>query len=556
LAVGPHKGDSTLIFAGVNSELKDLQQGKNDHFRVFGIKSPKAVKAKAKGKGKGKKAAPENDAETKTPSSAISEISRSQLFAEINQDTYQRVIRLSKPVFPDQPQLGAVSTGDGKVSEIVVFDTNTPTTPMWSLKTQKKITKGKTVDVETVDLDILQTGDNEYLLGYCNAHDIYIKSLSSKPDKKEPTCVYVTPFSDSFEKPTVPKFSALRWLTKDLILMLTNIHSTGGAVLQILRLPLPGDGQGHCRIIQSHRLPSSVRSAGRLAVANLTPPATPNAQQGYTQFAIAVGAGDLSIHVFKSDFQVATKITLVTPITPLRTFKADREGIAITNITFSNFTPPTTPITAGTPAQHLKLASTGSNTVVMHTLPLFPVPLSVARGQSETPRYVLALPPKFVSGVFVFIVSVLGAIFVATIAQSILEIRGMSKPLLNATNYVPLLVQEAIGKPYTFPQNYWSNLGIPTTLPELYTKMKKEGTGYIVIQDTPHGTAKVKVQESVESGGKTWEELSAEHKEGWKKKLMDAGHWTENMGETILKGVIFGELGGAIGQAVGQAVGG
>ena len=50
--------------------------------------------------------------------------------------------------------------------------------------------------------------------------------------------------------------------------------------------------------------------------------------------------------------------------------------------------------------------------------------------------------------------------------------------------------------------------------------------------------------------GKQWEMLTPEQKEAWKKKLKDAGHWTEGYGETILKGVLFGEIAGAVGQAV------
>ena len=44
--------------------------------------------------------------------------------------------------------------------------------------------------------------------------------------------------------------------------------------------------------------------------------------------------------------------------------------------------------------------------------------------------------------------------------------------------------------------------------------------------------------------------LTPEQRQAWKKKLKDAGHWTEGYSETILKGVLFGEIAGAVGQAV------
>jgi len=341
--------------------------------------------------------------------------------------------------------------------------------------------------------------------------------------------------------------------------MLTNISNTGGVVIQILRLPPSGTGQGHARIAQSLRLPSNIKQAARLAVANLTPPASPTSGQGYTQLVVAVGGGDKSISLFKVDLQVEAGVSLVTKVKPFRTFKDDHAGaIAVTDLAFSNFTPPSTPITASTPPQYLKLASTGSHTVVVHTLPLFPVPLSVARGQSKTPRYVVALPSKAAKALMTSITSIIATCLLAIIIQAVLEVRGTAKPRLNATKYLPTLMQEALGKPYVFPPNYGHNhhLGIPSTLPEIYSSMEKEGSSVVVVQDTPHGIAEVKVQEQAESTGKTWEELSAEHKEGWKKKLSEAGHWAEGMGETILKGVVFGELGGIVGQAAAAAVAG
>jgi hypothetical protein len=54
-------------------------------------------------------------------------------------------------------------------------------------------------------------------------------------------------------------------------------------------------------------------------------------------------------------------------------------------------------------------------------------------------------------------------------------------------------------------------------------------------------------------GGKTWDELGEEQKKSWIKKMKDAGHYMEDLGETIFKGVVFSEIAGAIGQAVAGA---
>jgi hypothetical protein len=550
------------VYAGVNSSPEDVGKGKNIHFRVFGIE---AAAAKGKGKGKGKA-----KAEAQKPAASnITEISRASLFQGKEINTYQRILRLSKP-YPSQPQLGAVATGLAKNSEIVLFDTSATSPP----NSRGSVQSNK----EAVDVDFIQTGEGEHLFAYCDVHDIYVKKISAEADNEEPNLVYDTPGSKSHEKVTVPAFRALRWLTKDLILMLTNIHSNGGVVLQILRTPPSGKGQS--RIAQSIRLPSRFTKATEVAVANLTPPLSPSAPQDYTQFVIAVAAQDFSISLFKVDLQVEGGVTLPTTIKPFRTFNAVHP-FTITSLSFSNFVPPAHPITASTPPQHLKLASvSASNTIVVHTLPLFPVPLSVKRGQSRTPRYVVALPSTtaaFGMGIMISTIAILlGAIFI----QGLLEVRGGVPVWINARNHVPLRIQELLGRPYEFPSGYNSiptsvpsgynhHLGVSTDsseggsalrLPEFFEKVKAGGPDdvYVITHyDSPDGEdSGVKAHLHDEEthgphGGKTWDELNHKQKEGWKQKLKDAGYWAEDMGETILKGVVFGELAGAVGQAVG-----
>jgi hypothetical protein len=474
-------------------------------------------------------------------------VSRSTLFSKIEKDSYQRIVRLSKP-YPDQPQLGAVATGLAKDSEIVLFDTSATSPP----RTRGALQSNK----EAVDVDFIQTGDREYLFAYCDEYDVYVKKMEPVDDGSMPEEKYVTPASRSGEAVTLPKFRALRWLTKDFMVMLTNIHSNGGVVLQVLRMP--PSGKGHCRIVQSHRLPDSIKKATGLAVVNLTPPESPTSEQGYTQFVFAVAGHDRSISLFKMDVQYEAKVYMSTKIKPFRTFK-NVHPLQITGIAFSNFTPPTHPITASTPPQYLKLASVGvSNTVVVHTLPLFPVPLSVKRGQSKTPRYVIALPSSAAAYGFGAIVSIIGAILAAIIVQTVLEIRGGVKPYLNATHYLPLPLQEALGKPYVFPSDYGrdpiSTAGSALRMPEFFKDLKeKAGEKVIVVNHSPEEdgvSGRVHDEAHGPHGGRTWEDLEHQQKEAWKQKLKDAGHWAEDLPETVFKGVLFGELAGAVGQAV------
>ena len=557
LAVGQRKGRATLVYAGVNSSPQDMAKGKNTHFRVFGIESSGG--SKGKGKSKGKAAV-----EEKPSSYKVSEVGRSTLFQSKEKDIYQRIIRLSKP-YPHQAQLGAVCTGFAKtMSEIVLFDTSAVTLP--------NSRGGVQSTREAEDVDFIQTGDNEYLFAYCEVHDVYVKKITSKTDNEEPQLVYSIPASKSPEKPAVPSFRAMRWLTKDLLLMLTNISRDSGVVLQILRLPAAG--QGECRIAQSLRLPGRITKATGMAVANLTPPLTPSSPQDYTQFVIAVAGRDISLSLFKVDLQVEGTITLPTKIKAFKTFK-NAHPMQITSLAFSNFVPPAHPVTASTPPQYLKLASVGvSNTVVVHTFPLFPVPLSVKRGQSKTPRYVVALPST--NAVFggTLILSIIGVLFAAILIQGILEIRGGVPEYLGTRNRLPVIWQEALGRPYEFPPGYSSlasphlhdasyvgqdedeqDSGSALRLPDFFAKLKQGSSeGVYVLKEGPGGVKVAMHDGKSPHGGVKWEALSKEQKEKWKRKLRDAGHWAEGMGETVLKGVVFGEIAGAVGGAVAGAI--
>jgi hypothetical protein len=554
----PTKGTTSLIFAGINSGQIGVDKGTNKHFRVFGIE------AVAKNK------------KSKTPSTAtnkISEISRATLFQGKEKDTYQRITRLSKP-FPKLPQLGAVTTGLAKTSEIVLFDTSATTVPISRGAVQS--------NKEAVDVDFIQTGASEYLFAYCDIHDIYLKKITSSPSTEEPECIYITPGSRESatvragERPTIPQFRCLRFLTKEFILMLTNIHGNQGVVVQIFRIPPSGKGQ--CRLAQSIRLPVEIKKATGVAVSNLTPMAKPDEKQDYTQFVIAVAAQDISVSLFKVDLQVEAGVSMVSGIKSFRTFKQVHPG-TITSLAFSNYSPPAK-VTTTTPLQTLKLASVGvSNTVVVHTIPLFPVPLSMAKGQSKTPRYVVALPSKAqargISGAIVIIVIALISVFV----QSLMEIRRGGPGIFGIRDYIPLAIQEALGRPYEFPLGYGKedasvvtittpagvitqtvgynhHLGVPadgTPVPlhALVDSLKKDGEGTVVLSGEDGVKAKLHDEEKHGAhGGKSWEQLGKEEKNAWTRKLKDAGHWVENMGETVFKGVLFGEIAGAVGQAV------
>lgn len=342
---------------------------------------------------------------------------------------------------------------------------------------------------------------------------------------------------------------------------------------------------------QSLRLASHITKATALAVANLTPSLSPADEQGNTQFVLAVAGHNSSISLFKVDLQCASGIYLPSNIKLFKTLRAVH-SLQISSLAFSHFQPPEMPITASTPAQTIKLASTGlGNSIVVHTLPLFPLPLQVSTNKSTRPRYVVALPSSsIVNGV-----GLLGTIFLVGIfaffIQTALELRGHTGNWVNAVDWTPGFVQsylapqvpdgyDALGTSNIMGDAAEGHSGTvneadtpamkrplpPDQLPIFdHLRSKDNGDNLVFIQEevNPHETNPELVGESrlkavlvdgtagdASDSGSTWDQLTHEQRESWKSKLRDAGHWAEEMGESVFKGVVFGQLGGLVGQAV------
>jgi hypothetical protein len=573
VAVGPKNGDRTVVYAGVNS--KDQAAGRNQHFRAFDVHIPER-----------------SDGAEKIVRGDIVEVGRSSLFTNKEKDTYQRVLRLSRPY--GGTQLGAVTTGLAKESEIVVFDTSKP--PSSAPNIRGRVKPGK----EAADVDILQTGEDEFLFAYCTDKEVFVKTISSKTDTSDPKCIYVHPGGNPHEKPTIPSFRSLKFISSHFLLMLTNIHSRGGVVLQILRIPGEGEKR-QARLALSERLSNNLKNATGLAVSNLTPPVTASEKQKTSQYVIAVAGQDISISLFTLEFTVSEGIALpiVSKLKAYRTFK-DVHPLQMTSLTLSTFTPPKHPVTSATPPQYLKLASVSvGNTVIVHTLPLSPIPLSLDQGQSKTPRYVLRLPSdggKVAQGI---IITLFLTLVSAVVMQIGMEVRGYAPPRFGAAELMPRSIMEVIGKPYLdlhpapnhvgpadpLPEGTIDNIIVgetpvygampnppdPAPIPEpqdgspdsqrlaelLRAIRSNTAQGVIYVSDTtPHETsgdieASIKANLHDEAkhgphGGKTWEELTEGQRKSWEKKLKSAGEWVEGEIASVLKGVVFGELGGVV----------
>ena len=556
LAVGQGKGKGReiLIYAGINSSKQDREKGKNEHFRVF------SLGASAEGK-KGEKAT----------TSKVLELSRSALFDGTEKETYQRLIRLSKP-FPNSAQFGATATAFGsKGEEVVLFDTT------GSPSAAPKIRGRIQADIEAEDVDVIQTGKDEYLFAYCTKYDIFIKTISSKTDSSEPR--RITPAMAKHETEAKPVFRSLRFLSPEFLLMLTNLHGRKGAVMQVLRLPASDSN----KISQATRtkLPSQVRQATGLAVCNLSPRQSPSDEQGFAQLVVAVVGHDMSISLYTMEFQRHGSLAMVTQPKLLQRLK-DVHPFQITGLALSNFIPPT----ESKSSQDIKLATiSAGNTVMVHTIPLIPLP------KSSPPRYIVSGTTK---SIFTpsLILTILATLAFAFFAQMALEVRGSSPALFGLSKHVAPDVAEWLRVSHPIPNAVFgtpkptisSTLSTATpiftpthaesedqsfaSLLEALISQQAEQSSpgskspVIVIREHPldlstDGGTRTDRKSSIKAdlhdedvhgphGGKMWEELTSEERELWMKKLKDAGYWSEGYLETIMKGVFWGVVEAAV----------
>lgn len=558
LAVGSRRRNSVLFYAGINSTEAEIKKGKNEHFRVFSADLPSKAKAGT--------AAPK-----------ITELSRSALFSSTDPEAYQRLLRISPP-YTESSQVGAVATGTigrAKDAQIAIFDIPAPDSN--NNGTAPKL-RGKVELVkEAMDLDVLQISDHEYQLAYCDDYDIHVMNVS-RTDTAGPYTIFTMPHDESSGAKARPSFRAIRYLTPNFVLAVANLPQAGGAVLQGFRLPKPADlgkeaegdieNKPKARLAISARLPKNITRATGLAVRNLSLPISPSIRPSDTQFAVAVTGQDSSIAVFTVEHQSSSvsDISLLAKLHPVTTFKAVHQG-PISGVAFSPFTPPPKPAPSSGSASpaperapHLKLASVGSmaNTVVVHSLPLRKLtfkPASTPRGPPRPPRYVLALKSHGPSPRDLIIFSAVFFAILALLLQGALEIKGFARPVLGARRWTPATWH---GPEYVFGGG--DNAPAAGVVAEFWERLKRLGGGggsrgekLVLLDAGGKEGAEVRVEghdEERHGEARSWDEMHPAQKEAWKERLRKAGHWGEEMGEAVFKGVLFGEIAGVVGAMV------
>lgn len=547
LATGLQKNRTTLVYTGINSSLDDIQKGKNEHFRVFGIDKPARSRSDSTHK--------------------ITELARSTIFNSKHADTYQRLLRVA-PSFSGTHQVGAVATGMAQTSEISIFDVSTTAGVAPKVRGRLELKK------EAMDLDIIQVDDDKWQLAYCN--EFVLNTVDIGKTDSEPVNVFTTPvdIATGYEKPS---FRCVRYLTPHFLLAASNMDKGSGAVLQGFRLPVSPEQGGSAKLAVSTRLPKTVSRATCLAVRNLSPPSTPSAKQGDSQFVIAVAGQDSSITLYTLEHNSLSNIELLVNLHPITTIRSAHPS-PITGLSFSYIFPPQPPKTASpsktprpvTPRLNsVKLASVGSmgNTVLVHTIPLrrLSTASKIPGAPPRPARHVVALKSHGPNPTSIIVFCAIVFALLGALLQGVLEVGGHITPVMGARHVVPKSWVRPL--PAYVRGDFTRPAQVATHAPVLagFLAQQKldvgvggaEGGKVVLSADEDldgetggEGVRVVAHDEEEHGDAKSWDELPLSQKRAWRKRLEGAGHWSQEMGETIFKGVLFSEIGGAIGQMV------
>ncbi|KAK8007659.1 hypothetical protein PG989_001649 [Apiospora arundinis] len=540
VAVGPRRNKSTIVYAGVNGSPEDAKRGNNQHFRVLGL-DPSSGKA------------------SKTSGVRLAETSRHALFTSTDPDTYQRILRVTQP-YTGLHQLGAIATGLSKDSQIVLFDV-----PLSGAAWKSRGTLD-TPD-EAMDLDVVQTGPDTYQLAYCDKYEIFTVEVT-QDGVSDPKLVYSLPNDDG---PTSrPAFRSIRYLNSDFIFAVVNDANRKGVVLHGYRLPKPDQESARLAVVK--RLPKSVTQSTGLAVRNLSPAGSPTETQGDSQYVVAVAGNDSSISLLTLDYKIISNVDLLANLAPFYTVKSAHPA-GITGLTFSSVPPAPkrskseSDVSTRSEDVSIKLASVSmANTAVVHSIPLKKfMDKSTSRDAATTDqvRYVVALKSERDTLGWRLLFGTLAMFaFIICLGLAIIEAKGFGEPLLGTNRFLPAS--------WTVPLKTRQGPVLGSQkLGDLLTGVQPEAHEKVILRQHQDHHAdlaavgmdglpvawKAEIHDAEEHGpAKTWEELDEKDRHVWRERLQKTGDWVEGMGETVLKGVVFGEIGGAIGAMVGEAL--
>lgn len=600
LAVGPRNKDSILLYAGVNSSAADIAKGNNEHFRVFSLDQPSKAKASSD--------KPKITELSRSSLFATTEKDTYQRVLRLSQPfPGSAQVGAVATGFSKEPEIALFdvpSTGGATpklrgnlelVKEAVDIDI------IQTGEDSYQLTYCDELELRTMNID---KGVSEGPKLVFTMPDEVALTGAARPSFR--SVRYLTPdfiiavanlpkgggvVLHGFRMPKDDKVHGKLREKDEEKAKAANGDVDGAATTN-------GDANGatdktvvattveepKARLCISAKLPSSVTRATGLTIRNLSPPASPTARQGDAQFVIAVTGQDSSITLYTLDHQSVADINLIVNLFKVTTFKNVHNG-PISGVAFSYVSPLVAADSESSDEKavakkgsvrpdYLKLASIGSvgNSCIVHSLPLKKFVDKTAhtrRGGAPRPaRYVLALKSQAPSPKGLLFFTALITLFIGLFVQSFLEIKGYSSPMIGARRFAPVSWQQnpryRAGQGVVGNVNYANSEtltpdGVHSFLASLLAEKDlkvQDGQAKKVILNVGVEDGKVQLSghdaevDSTQPAPKEWDELHETQKKIWKEKLKAAGHWGEEMGETIFKNILFGELGAVVGGLV------
>lgn len=425
---------SLLAYAGVNSSQQDQKAGKNEHFRSFRVPVP----------ARRRKGSDETAVKTLMVE-PVQSLSRASLFRAatgLKNECYQRVIKVSPPIVDEsipagreglepstrklKKRLVSIASGLAAQNEVVTFPTS-ETPSRNDVLSRTNLEKAEANDVDLTNTD--NTGSS-FALAYCTDNNLYLQQFVGEKLARtaEPIPVYETSTGPQGRS----KIRALSWLTPRYLLLLQNRVNRSGVELVVLKV-----SKDYAQVSQVLvKYVKNMKQAVGLDTCTLS-----EGEDGSQQFVIAVAGQDSSLQVHTLDY-VSGK-----GITPFRQFAdlVELHNGPITKVVFSNFIPPTAPISGSTAPQYIRLATVGvDKQVIVQTLPLSPTPTT---GTGKTnPRYVLNAPTQYGVMLYSFFMGLSVLILGLTIVLAYLELTGAIPPIVGTTKYLPRRWQDSYAR--------------------------------------------------------------------------------------------------------------
>ncbi|KAK5090057.1 hypothetical protein LTR05_000226 [Lithohypha guttulata] len=606
LRVADSDPQSLLAYAGINSSQKDQRTGKNEHFRSFRVPLP------ARRKVDGGEVTVKNLMVEPVQSLARTSLFKSA--TGLKNECYQRVLKLSPPIVDEfvpagrdglekptktlKRRLVTIASGLAEQNEVITFPAE-ESPSRGNVISRLGLEKEEANDVDLTSVD--DTG-SAYVLGYCTDHILNLQQLAGAKGTRNSDGIPV------FETATGPqgrsKIRALRFLNSRYLLLLQNRVNRSGVELIVFKI-----SKDYAQVQQVLvKYINNMKQAVGLDTCTLS-----KDEGGSQQFVVSVAGQDSSLQTYTLDYvggrgmtpfkQYADFVDVHSgPIT-----KISFSNFISPSLPITGDTPPqyirlaTVGVDKQVIVQTLPLRpspATGSG----KTRPRY---VLVAASQFGSTLYSLfvgfAILILGLSVVLAFL-ELRGAIppIIGTtrfLPQRWQEQYGRSYPYAHDNpgpvipESMPAAAQSVIDRIKLSEATPIiekleeiqdrAKLAAATPIIEQMQEMQSSIPSLETVQDTlvglvshkssndEHTDKAVIVRDAANLGGelsaemrheaeivkegtlKRWEHLTQEDQRTWKQKLKDAGHWTEQQGETVLKGVFFGQLAGIVGNMVG-----